>query len=769
MSTVAAPRLPATGARERIRARALTLPRPRPELAALLVVAGLLNLWALGRNGWANDYYSAAVRSMASSWHAFLYGSFDQAGVMTVDKPPLALWVQVGFVKAFGYHPLSMLVPQALMGIASVALVYDLVRRRFGRAAGFVAGLVLATTPITVAISRHNNPDALLILCSVAALWFVVRALEDGRTRWLILSGIAVGLGFETKMAAALLVVPAIVAAYLWIAPRGRGRAIGQLLAGGAAMTAVGMAWPLLFVLTPAADRPWVSGTSDNSILSLIVGYNGLGRIDGQAGGPQSFGGGAGPGGGGGAGSVFGGDTGPFRLIGASLGGQAGWLLGFAVVGGIAILVASRLRRADARTGWLIAVGGAFATTAVAFSYAKGIFHPYYVSLLAPFTAALVGAGARQLRSGDRAARVLGPLAVAAGVATTLAVVANTDGAPDWLQQILLPVGVLAAIVLALKIPRRVRVVALAAVLGALLLAPASWAVQTLGHATSGTFPAGGPAGQGFGGPGGPGGRGFGGGGRFAPPGGSTQSGGGGFAPGGSSQNGQGSAPGGSTQSGGGFAPPGGTPGAAPGGTRGAAPGGTRGAAPGGTRGAAPGGTPGATPSGTPGGTPSGTPGGTTGGTPGGTTGGSTGGFGGGGGGGPFGGDSTALRSAVAYAKAHGGGTIAVSSQQGASTTIIDGGGDVAALGGFSGRESEVSVSWLADAVRAGKIRWVLTDGSGGGFNRDGRVGSSTVMAAVTQTCTPVSTASSTSSSTSGLYDCAGRADALAALAARGS
>src|SRR6476620_1689504 len=336
MSTVAAPRLPATGARERIRAGALALPRPRPELAALLVVAGLLNLWALSRNGWANEYYSAAVRSMASSWHAFLYGSFDQAGVMTVDKPPLALWVQVGFVKAFGYHPLSMLVPQALMGIASVALVYDLVRRRFGRAAGFVAGLVLATTPITVAISRHNNPDALLILCSVAALWFVVRALEDGRTRWLILSGIAVGLGFETKMAAALLVVPAIVFALLWGAPRGRGRAIVQLLAGGAAMTVVGMAWPLLFLLTPAADRPWVSGTSDNSIFSLIVGYNGLGRIDGQAGGPQSFGGGAGPGGGG-AGSVFGGDTGPFRLVGASLGGQAGWLLGFAVVGGIAI------------------------------------------------------------------------------------------------------------------------------------------------------------------------------------------------------------------------------------------------------------------------------------------------------------------------------------------------------------------------------------------------------------------------------------------------
>jgi len=234
MSTVAAPHLPTTRARGRFRARALSLPRPRAELAALLVLAGVLNLWALSRNGWANEYYSAAVRSMASSWHAFLYGSFDQAGVMTVDKPPLASWVQVAFVKIFGFHSLSLLVPQALMGIASVTLVYDLVRRRFGRAAGFVAGLVLATTPITVAISRHNNPDALLILCCVAALWFVVRALEDGRTRWLILSGVCVGLGFETKMAAALLIVPAIAAAYLWVAPRGHLRSVGQLFAGGA-------------------------------------------------------------------------------------------------------------------------------------------------------------------------------------------------------------------------------------------------------------------------------------------------------------------------------------------------------------------------------------------------------------------------------------------------------------------------------------------------------------------------------------------------------
>jgi 4-amino-4-deoxy-L-arabinose transferase-like glycosyltransferase len=158
------------------------------------------------------------------------------------------------------------------MGVATVALTYDLVRRRFGRAAGFAGGLVLALTPVSVAIARHNNPDALLVLCVTAALWALVRGLEDGRTRWLVLSGVCVGLGFEAKMAAALLVVPALAAAWLWVAPRGRLAAVRQLLAGGAAMVVVGGAWPLLVALTPASERPWVSGTADNSIWSLILG-----------------------------------------------------------------------------------------------------------------------------------------------------------------------------------------------------------------------------------------------------------------------------------------------------------------------------------------------------------------------------------------------------------------------------------------------------------------------------------------------------------------
>jgi 4-amino-4-deoxy-L-arabinose transferase-like glycosyltransferase len=581
----------------------------RPELALLILTAAVLDLWSLGRNGWANTYYSAAVHSMSTSWHNFLYASFDQAGVMTVDKPPLALWVQALSARIFGFNSLSILVPQALMSIGTVVLAYDLTRRRFGRFGGFAAGLVLATTPMTVAIARHNNPDALLVLCCVAALWFIVRALEDGRMRWVVLSGVCVGLGFETKMLAALLVVPAIALAYFWVAPRGRAVAVRQLAAGGAAMAVVGLAWPVLVWLTPASSRPWVSGTSDNSIWSLIFGYNGLGRLDGQMGGPGGGAGPARPGNGG----PFGGSPGALRLFNDALGGQAGWLLGAAAVGAIGLVIVSRLRRGDPRTGWVIAVGGSFATIAIAFSTAKGIFHPYYVSLLAPFTAALVGAAVTTR---------LAPLAIAAGFVTELMVLHHTDGSLNWVVPLLVIAVAVTAGVHAAQVSARVRAVVVAAAMGLLLLAPATWAAQTLGYATSATFPAGGPATASSGG----GGGGFGG-----------RPGGGGFR------------------------------------------------------------------------------------------------------GGAFGGNSTALTQAAAYVKAHGGGTIAVSSQQGASDAIINSGVDVAALGGFSGRESEVSVSWLKEAVKDGRVRYVLVDGSGATPN-DGRVGSRSIMAYAAQVGTKVLT-----------------------------
>jgi 4-amino-4-deoxy-L-arabinose transferase-like glycosyltransferase len=699
-----------------------------------MVLAGVLNLWSLSRNGWANEYYAAAVRSMSSSWHDFLFASLDKGGVMTVDKPPLALWVEALSVRVFGYHSLNLLVPQALMGVASVALVYDLVRRRFGRVGGFVAGLALALTPITVAISRHNNPDALLVLCCVAALWCTVRALdaaaERSGTRWLVAAGVLVGLGFETKMLVALVVVPAIAVAWLWVVPAGRGRlrALRQLLAGGGAMALVGGAWPLLVELTPAADRPWISGTSSNTILSLIFEYNGVGRVDGQAGGP----------GGAGAGNVFGGTTGPLRLLNSALGGQAGWLLGFALVSGLGILVASRLRRADARSGWLLAVGGTFVTVAVLFSSAGGIFHPYYVSLLAPFAAALVGAGAAQLISGSVNTRIVGPLAVVAGVITELIVVGDYPAQLPWLEPLLIVVGVFAVIALAAFSSRTVRVAAVGVAVAALLAAPSVWAFDTLGHATSGTFPAGGPSSAetvGFGGPGG-GRGGFGGAGRggFGAPG--VRTGGSGASSAGGVQLFGGAGAGGT----GGTGAPGGPPGG------GFAGGAGRGGAPG-----------------------------------------TVGAVGIGGGGGAFGGASS-LTSPLAYIAKHGDGTLAVSSQSTAASAIIAGDTNVAGIGGFSGRESDPSVSWLAQEVREGTVRWVLDEGNSGGFagNTRGetRVGSKPAMAAVAKACQAVtlSTSTSTGTSTAGaagvtgaagtsaaassgaLYDCQGDAAALAAL-----
>ncbi len=414
---------------------------------------------------------------------------------------------------------------------------------------------------------------------------------------------------------------------------------------------------------------------------------------------------------------MFGGTPGPLRLLNSALGGQAGWLLGFALVGGVGVLAASRLRRADARSGWLLAVGGALVTTAVLFSSASGILHPYYVSLLAPFAAALVGAGAAQLTDGRRSARVLAPLAVVVGVIVELVVRADYPGQLTWLPPILIVVGALAVFALIAFSSRAVRTAALGAALAALLAAPSVWAFDTLGHATSGTFPAGGPA--------------------------SVENGGG---PGG----GFGGPVGGFGRAGGGFGGPGGGFGRAGGGFGGASGAGGVGGP------------------------------------------GRIGGRGGVGGpiGAPIGGSvSTSI---LSYVKQHGGGTIAVASQSNAASAIIEQDANVAGIGGFSGRESDVSVSWLAQEVRLGKIRWVLDEqdsgGAGGGLPGDTRTGAKTAMAAVARACQAVTLSSSSADATGAsatsasgtasagrsgaattLYGCQGRAAELASTSTQQS
>ena len=606
----------------------------RLELVPLLAVAGVLNLWHLSQNGWANSFYSAAVRSMSTSWSNFIYASLDPSGVSTIDKTPLATWVQALSVRVFGFHPLSILVPEAVIGTLTVALVYDLTRIRFGRLAGFAAGLALATTPITVAISRHNNPDALLVFCLVAALWCTVRALERGRVAWLIGAGACVGLGFETKMAAALIVLPAIALAWLWVAPRGRLVATAEVLGAGIAATAIGIAWPLFIALTPASQRPWLSGTADNSIWSLITGYNGIGRVAGQAGGPplsptsRTM-------------WVFGGAPGPFRLVNDALGLQAGWLLGVAIVGGAAILVMSRLARRDPRTGWLIAVGGSFLATAVVFSTAKGIFHPYYVSLLAPFTAALVGAGLLEIARAGQAARFLAPAAVAAGAVCEIAVVRNNVFEPAKVASALIVGAVVLGALAATVGAPRARLAVLAVALVGLLAAPAVAAVHTLDHRTSTTFPAGGPsiAAAGLG---------------ALPPRVHKQS----------------------------------------------------------MR------------------------------------------------------DARETRAVLAYVKHHGGGTLGVRSQLQAAYGILHANAAVAGLGGFSGHETVMSPAWFGQAVQAGRIRWVLYNGSLRA-HRGERPGVKPLLRAVARTCRRVPNVAYTPRlpiTRGALYDCIRGATALERL-----
>ncbi len=751
-----------TRLRDRLPARLRALPLPRPELAVLLGLAALLYLWGLSKNGWANDYYSAAVRSMAGSWHDFLYGSFDAKGLMTVDKPPAALWVEALSAKLFGFNSLAILVPQALMGVASVGLLYDLTRRHWGRIAGTVAGLALALTPIVVAISRHNNPDALLVLCSVGALWCFVRALEKGATVWLVLAGVCVGIGFEAKMGAALMVLPGMALAWLWVAPRGRLVAIRQLAWAGAALVAVALAWPVLVWLTPAANRPWISGTSDNSIWSLIWEYNGLGRLEGQTGGPGNLG----------TGGTFGGPTGVFRLLNESLGGQAGWLLGAALAGGIGIAALSRLRRTDPRTGWILAVGGAFGITAVAFSFAGGIFHPYYTSLLASFAAALVGAtvgqvlaverghastpgagrmsGAAAGRDGREAvlARMIGAVAIGLGAIVELVVIDHSAPDLDWLVVPLVIVSVAAVVTLLFadglavrlgdrKKAARLRVAALAVGLGILLVGPAIWSVDTLGHPTSSTFPAGGPESASMGGMGGGPGGGTGG------PGGSE--GGGPPSFGGSESGGMGGPPStGATESGE-------LPSQLGGGAAESTESGNGAARELFGESSESGSESGAL------GQLFGESGSTEGGPP-------SMGAGGMAGGGMFGGED--LSSILEYTEAHGGGTIAVDSQSGASASIIEAGAEVAGIGGFSGKESTVSAAWLEERIADGDITWIYTSGLGGGMTGGGpsgggegasaggaggdtRTGSESAIDSVVESCTAISSSAYGSSSES--------------------
>jgi 4-amino-4-deoxy-L-arabinose transferase-like glycosyltransferase len=410
-----------------------------------MLLAALLRLWGLTRNQFGNTYYAAAVRSMLESWHTFFFASFDPAGVVSVDKPPVALWVQTASARLLGFSSLAVLLPQALEGLLSVALVYALVRRRFDRWAALLAALAMAVCPIAVAVDRFNNVDSCLVLILLLAAVLLSRATETARRGLLLLAMAIVGIAFNSKMMAAFVVLPAFYLLYFVGAAASLRKRLADLSLASLVLFVVSLSWPLAVDLTPPGQRPFVGSTQDNSMITLSLGWNGFQRLLSRGrrfGGPEvgarpSSAGAGGPAAerqairppGARAGGRLGGrrmgqfmvtaDPGPLRLTDGNMASQVLWLLPLALLG---LLVATgKLPRGlpiPVAQHPLLLWSGWLASYAVAFSFMRGAMHVYYMVMLGPPMAALLGIGCRALwlefREGKRALLLpLGLLATA--------------------------------------------------------------------------------------------------------------------------------------------------------------------------------------------------------------------------------------------------------------------------------------------------------------------------------------------------------------------
>ncbi|MFF6875166.1 glycosyltransferase family 39 protein [Streptomyces sp. NPDC012474] len=474
----------------------------RPAFLALLLATAALYLCNLSASGYANSFYSAAVQAGSQSWKAFFFGSLDAANAITVDKPPAALWPMALSVRLFGLSSWAILAPEVLMGVGTVAVVYAAVRRRFSPAAGLIAGAVLALTPVAALMFRFNNPDAMLALLMAAACWFVIRALEDGRTKWLLWAGAAIGFAFLAKTLQAFLILPPLALVHGVCAPVTVRKRIGQLAAGLAAIVVCGGWWVAIVELWPASSRPYIGGSQNNSFLELTFGYNGLGRLNGDETGSVG-------GGGGGNGGGNWGETGWDRLFGSSVGGQISWLIPAALILLVAGLVATgRARRTSATRGAFLVWGGALLTTMLVFNYMQGIFHEYYTVALAPYIAPLIGMGAALLW--EKRGKAWASLTLAAAMTATAAwgyVLLNrsSDYLP-WLKWLVLVGGLTAALglVFAGRLGRRLALGVAGLGLVAALAGPAAYSLTTVNEGHTGSIVTAGPAvAGGRGGPGG--------------------------------------------------------------------------------------------------------------------------------------------------------------------------------------------------------------------------------------------------------------------------
>ncbi len=486
----------------------------RPAFLGILAMTAVLYVWNLTVSGYANTYYSAAALAGSQSWSAWFFGSFDANNFITVDKPPLSTMIMGLSVRIFGLSAWSILLPEALIGVGTVAVLFLTVKRSFGPAAAVISGVVMALTPAAVMIFRFNNPDALLTFLLVVSAWALLHAIDKGSLRWMAFAASLVGLAFLTKYLQAYLVLPGYALVFGFAANTTlRRRLIGLVVALATVFITSGW-WVAIVEMLPTGSKPFIGGSTTGSPLDLIFGYDGLGRIFG----------GSGPGGGGGFGGGFSGDVGPLRLFNDQMFGEIAWFIPLALV---CLIVGLYRRRWAARTDLALAGyllwGGWFAVTAIVFSYMSGVIHSYYAVALAPAIAALVGAGLVDMW-GARLRIWLG------GVAVGLACLATAwfgwqllDRTPGFAAEVgpaglaLAFVATLALVIVSLPrlsgnvAARRIAMAAAALGLGAALLAPAAYAVTTVQTAYGGGDPhpgpgaadsqsGGGPAG--FGGPG---------------------------------------------------------------------------------------------------------------------------------------------------------------------------------------------------------------------------------------------------------------------------
>ncbi|HEX4160880.1 MAG TPA: glycosyltransferase family 39 protein [Acidimicrobiales bacterium] len=483
----------------------------RPALLTLLAATAVLYLWDLGASGWGNSFYSAAVQAGTKSWKAFFFGSSDSSNFITVDKPPAFLWPMEISARIFGLNSWSMLAPQALEGVATVGLVYLSVRRWFSAQAALLGGAIVALTPVAALMFRYNNPDAMLALLLTAATYAMIRGLERAQTKWLVLAGAFVGFGFITKMMQAFLILPVMAVVYLLAAPTGGWRRVWQVCLMGVSVLVAAGWWVTAVALTPTADRPYVGGSQDNSILNLIFGYNGFGRLTGNE---------AGSVGGGNVGGAMWGPTGWTRLFNASFGNMMSWLLpGALVMGAVLLVITIRARRTDRERAGLLLWGGSLVAIGLTISMAQGIIHPYYLVALAPPLGGLVGIATMGLweRRATWPARVGLAAALAVTVAWSAVLLGRTSNWFPALRPFVIVAGSLGVVaILCLPYLRQAPKVAIGLVaalgFGAALAAPLFSTVATAATPHDGAIPAVTPtASGGFGGPGGglPGGGGF--------------------------------------------------------------------------------------------------------------------------------------------------------------------------------------------------------------------------------------------------------------------